>query len=212
MSLRDSENMWVLGGFLGAVALVAALVLAWVSGLTADPIQKAKEKNRNKMLSHLQLPDFDRVGNVVKIDGIDFCAVYKGGKLVGFVGQGGTREGYAGEIEAMVGISVDGKITTVQILRHKETPGLGANVCDRKFQRSVTNFRANAPEIPSNSFLDQFNQRYTGTAGAWKISKDGGDIEYRTGATVSSRAITALVDEIAGKFAANREKIQEDSK
>lgn len=212
MSLRDSENMWVLGGFLGAVALIAALVLAWVSGLTAQPIQAAKEQNRNKMLRHLQLPEFDRVGKDVVIDGIDFCAVYKNDKLTGFVGQGSNRQGYAGEIEAMVGIGIDGKITTVQILRHKETPGLGANVCDRKFQRSVTNLTEKAPEIPENKFLDQFNGLETDTAGIWKISKDGGNIEYRTGATVSSRAITALVDEISKIFAANREKIQEASK
>ena len=212
MSLRDSENMWVLGGFLGAVALIAALVLAWVSGLTADPIKAAKENNRNKMLLHLQLPDFDRAGKTVVIDGVGFCTLYQENEPVGFVGQGITRQGYAGEIEAMVGIGFDGKITTVQILRHKETPGLGANVCDRKFQRNIANLAEKAPEIPQNNFLDQFNGRDAGTAGAWKISKDGGEIEYRTGATVSSRAITLLVNDIAKVFAANRVKIQEESK
>ena len=212
MKLRDSENMWVLGGFLGAVALIAALALAFVSGLTAKPIEKAKEKNREQMLRRLQLPDFDRVGAEIEIGSFKYCAVYKNGALVGFVGQGSNKKGYAGEIEALIGIGIDGKITTVQILRHKETPGLGANVCDRKFQRSVTDLTASAPAIPANEYLDKFNKKDTASAGNWKIQKDGGEFLYRTGATVSSRAITELVNEISSVFAANREKIQESSK
>ena len=212
MNLRDSENMWVLGGFLGAVGLIAAAALAWVSGLTAEPIAAAKERNRSQVLHRLQLPVFDRVGKEVEFDGIKYYAVYQSDNLVGFVGHGSNRLGYSGEVEAMVGISVDGKITTVQVLRHKETPGLGANICDRKFQRNITNLSEKAPDIPENRYLDQFNGHRVTDAGAWKVSKDGGSFEYRTGATVTSRAVTALVNDIARVFAANREKIQENSK
>ena len=90
----------------------------------------------------------------------------------------------------------------MQILRHNETPGLGANVCERKFQRTIFNFGEAVPEVPENRLLDQYNGLNADRAGNWQISKDGGEFEYLTGATVTSRAVTALVNEIAGAFAA----------
>ena len=212
MSLRDSENMWVLGIFLGVVAVVAALTLALVSDSTAEPIRLAGEKNRTQMLKRLLLPEFDKTGNTVEISGIKFCAVYQNGKIAGFVGQGTNRLGYAGEIEAMTGFDVNGKITAVQILRHKETPGLGAEVCDRKVRRTILNLGVKAPEVPENIYLDQFKGQLASGAGKWQIAKDGGKFIYRTGATVSGRAVTSLVNDIAVSFAAHRMEIQEQSK
>ena len=43
MKLRDRENILALGGFLGAAALIAALVLALVSQLTTEPIRQARD-------------------------------------------------------------------------------------------------------------------------------------------------------------------------
>ena len=207
MSLRKSEKIWVLGAFLGVTALLAALLLALVSQWTAGPIRLAKERNRTKVFYQLLLPDFDRVGEEIKIGNLIYLPVFNGEKCVGFIGQGSNRLGYAGEVEAMVGFAVDGKITAVQILQHKETPGLGANVCDRKFQRTIFNLSEKAPAVPKNRILDQFSGKNASEAGSWKISKDGGKFDYLTGATVSSRAVTALVDEISAGFTANREQI-----
>ena len=107
--------------------------------------------------------------------------------------------------------TLDGRITAVQILRHHETPGLGANVCDRKFQRTILNLSAEAPEVPENIYLDQFNGKEAAKSGDWKIVKDNGEFIYRTGATVTARAVTALVNDIAAEFAKNRAEIQEKS-
>ena len=41
----------------------------------------------------------------------------------------------------------------------------------------------------------------------WKVKKDGGDIDYVTGATVTSRAITKLVSDASSVFAANRTEL-----
>lgn len=207
MSLRESEKIWVLGTFLGVTALLAALILALVSQWTAEPIRLSGERNRSKVFYRLLLPDFDRVGKEVKIGSLTYLPVFKSDKCTGFIGQGSNRLGYSGEIEVMVGFSSDGKITAVQVLRHKETPGLGANVCDRKFQRTIFNLTEKAPDVPANKILDQFAGKNSSQAGNWKISKDGGDFDYLTGATVSSRAVTALVDEIAAGFAKHREQI-----
>ena len=201
MKLRDREDLFVLGGFLGAVALAAALLLFLVSFWTAGPIRASRERTREKVFKRLMLPEFDRVGEAVSSEGCSFMTVYRSGKPAGFIGQGSTRAGYGGEIEGAVGFDLNGRITAVQILRHKETPGLGANVCERKFQRTILNLGAAAPEIPANRLLDQYAGRDAASAGGWKTSKDGGDFAYHTGATVTSRAVTALVDEIAAKFA-----------
>jgi electron transport complex protein RnfG len=211
MNLRDSENTWVLGIFLGITALVAALLLALVSDWTAGPIKAAQENTRNLMLKRLHLNEFDKTGSSIVKNGISFCAVYNKGKCAGFVGQGSNRLGYGGEIEIMVGFTLDGRITAVQILRHHETPGLGANVCDRKFQRTILNLSAEAPEVPENIYLDQFNGKEAAKSGDWKIVKDNGEFIYRTGATVTARAVTALVNDIAAEFAKNRAEIQEKS-
>lgn len=211
MKLRDSENIFVLGAFLGVTALIAALLLALVSSWTAGPIRKAQENNRSAALKRLLLPEFDRIGKNVKCGEYVFNALYSNGKCIGFAGNGSNRAGYAGEISAMIGFTVDGKISAVQILSHKETPGLGANVCDRKFQRTITNLAETAPDVPANPILDQFSGRDAAGAGAWKISKDGGEFIYRTGATVSARAVTMLVNDIAAAFAAAQKEIQEKS-
>ena len=202
MKLREREDILSLGVFLGVVALIAALVLAMVSRWTAEPIAEAVESNRQKAFHRLLLPEFDRTGNPVEYDGVTFFPVLNGGKIVGYAGLSGVS-GYGGEIEVLVGFTVDGMITSVEVLRHRETPGLGANVCDRKFQRTILNLFEKAPETPSNAVLDQFRGRSAIDAGAWQISKDGGDFDYLTGATVTSRAVTVAVDDIAAKFAAS---------
>lgn len=199
MKFRDRENVFVLGGFLGVTAVAAALMLALVSQWTGGQIRKSQEDNRSKVFHRLLLPEFDSTGREVVVNDISFTPVLEEGNTVGFVGHG-CSGGYGGEIEVMVGFDLSGRITGVQILRHKETPGLGAKVCDRKFQRTILNFSETAPEVPANDLLDQFNGRSAQDSGNWCISKDGGDFIYQTGATVTSRAVTAAVNDIARAF------------
>ena len=199
MKLCDRENMAVLGIFLGVTALIAALVLSLVSQWTAKPISEAMVRNRERAFHCLRLPEFDTVGESFEYDGAFFYPVLKDDKIVAFVGQM-QRGGYGGEIDVLVGFTSDGKITSVQILRHKETPGLGANVCERKFQRTIFNLTEKAPAVPDNRLLDQFNGKSAAGSGHWQITKDGGEFDYLTGATVTSRAVTALVNDISRKF------------
>lgn len=83
-----------------------------------------------------------------------------------------TAKGYGGDISVMTGIAISGEVTGVQILSMNETPGLGANA-------------------KKDSFLSQ----YTGKSSELKVKKDGGDIDSLTGATITSRAVTAAVSE-----------------
>jgi len=90
--------------------------------------------------------------------------------------------GFGGEIDMMVGVGNDGKVSGVSIVSHTETASLGAN-CVR----------------------EDFRAQYVGADNALAVNKDGGTIDALTGATVTSRAVTrgvnlalAFVKEVEG--------------
>lgn len=79
--------------------------------------------------------------------------------------------GFAGAVDMMVGVSVDGTVTGVSIITQAETPGLGANA-------TKADWRA----------------QFVGKSGTVAVSKDGGEIDALTGATITSRAVTSGVN------------------
>ena len=207
MSLKNSENFIVLGLFLAVLGLISAVLLAVFSDIVREPIAAAELRNTNKALEQI-LPPFDNQPSQDKVEieaggsAITFMGAVKDGRLVALAARG-ERKGYAGPVQALVGLDVDGKIRAVLITKQNETPGLGANVCERKFKKTIFNLFQKRPEgIAPNAFLDQFDGK-----SAAKVKKDGGNIDYVTGATVTSRTITALTDEIAQCYLANREEI-----
>ena len=156
------------------------------------------------------MPDFDNniTENVFNSSNVKFMAAAREGKIVGLVAETFTKRGYNGKMRALISFDVSGNILAVQIVEHNETPGLGAAVCERKFRKTLFNLFKPTPQgLPPNGVLDQFNGKNAAGGGDWKISKDGGKFDYLTGATVSSRAVTAIVDEISAGFTANREQI-----
>lgn len=89
-------------------------------------------------------------------------------------------DGYAGRIQLVVAIGVDGRVSGVRVTAHKETPGLGdyidPNKDRNKSQPWVTQFTG-------VSFADVGLEK-------WKVKRDGGNFAYRSGATISARAVT----------------------
>ena len=196
--LRETENLWVLGLFLGLLGLLSALALALISAQTAPAIRAAKARETAAAIRKLGLPAFDSCIDSGEIDGVKFLTAAKGTEPVGFVAEV-SRPGYAGAIRLLVGFDTTGKILAVSVLEHKETPGLGAEICERKFRKTITRLRDPHPErLPENPILDQFHGRRVEGAEPWRVARDGGTFAYRTGATVTSRAVTAAV-EAAGR-------------
>lgn len=73
----------------------------------------------------------------------------------------------------MYGIDTEGTVTGLSVVDcSSETPGLGANAANE-------------------SFYGQF----TGKSGNVAVTKDGGDIEALTGATITSRAVANAASE-----------------
>ncbi len=100
--------------------------------------------------------------------------VRKAQRIVGVILPATARDGYSGDIRALVGIRSDGSVAGVRVVAHKETPGLGDKVDLRK-----------------SSWILGFNDRSLSNPsfGDWTVSKDGGAFDQFTGATVTPRAV-----------------------
>lgn len=85
--------------------------------------------------------------------------------------------GFGGPMKVMVGIAADGTILGYEILEHSETPGLG--------DQAGTWFK-NADK-PGQNIIGR-------KAGNLKVSKDGGEIDAITAATISSRAFLKAIN------------------
>jgi len=102
----------------------------------------------------------------------------KDGKPVALVIAPIAPDGYSGSIKLLVGININGTLTGVRAIAHRETPGLGDAIEE---QRSdwIHQFTGTSLEKPS---LDR-----------WNVRKDGGDFDQLTGATITPRAIVQAV-------------------
>ena len=212
MNLKSTENFFILGLFLAVLGLISALLLGAFSNLVKEPIRAAELRNTNLALTQI-LPSFDNQPSRDKItvkDGdatFTFMGAVKDGKLVALAASG-SHKGYGGPVQALIGFNLDGAIRAILITKQNETPVLGANVCARKFKKTIFNlFQPRPKGLAPNRILDQFDGKIAKKGVQWKVQKDGGDIEYVTGATVTSRAITALTDAVAHCYLAHRGEI-----
>ena len=111
----------------------------------------------------------------------------------------------------LAGVAPDGKIRTILITEHKETPGLGAELCRREHKKTVFNLtQKTSADTAPNKYLDQFNGLSVPAEG-WQIAKDGGTALYATGATVTSRALAKSASEIALAFKKHRKASRKQS-
>lgn len=204
--LRENESVPVLGAFLGITALVSALVLSPVFMLTRAPIEKMQRETMQKSLKMLNLPLFDNAPDREAKEYISpgnfkvvIMPVRKAGVLKAFAVRSVSPDGYAGDVEITAGFDLAGKILAVLVTRQQETPGLGSNVCERKFRKTIFNLFQPRPEgLPPNHILDQFHGKTVPEKESWKVKRDGGSFDFVTGATITSRAVTAAVEQ-AGK-------------
>lgn len=231
--LKESNNTFVLGIFLAIIGAIAAVILSYVAELTKVPIAKAKEADINRALQNV-LPEFDNspVKNKFALHAADktgytvtFYGAIKNGKLVGVAGKSITMKGYGGKLEAMVGLDLNGKIRTVSVLKgqmgdkpisailitqQSETPGLGTVLCQRKNTVTLSSLFSDKKTVktalPPNKYLDQFAGK-TAPAAPWKVKKDGGTIIYKTGATITSRAVTDVVYRITHTYMVHKQEI-----
>ena len=178
------------------ITVISGFALGFVNDLTIEPIAKAKLERKINALK-LVLPKFNNnpVEEIKLIrldqakDSIEIYPAFLNSEFVGVAIVGSSEKGFSGLIKIMVGFEVDGKIRNIAVLDQKETPGLGTKMKDVKY---IQQYKNKNPEL--------FNL---------KVTKDGGEVDALTGATISSRAFSEAVQMAYDVFVKNIDFIKE---
>jgi H+/Na+-translocating ferredoxin:NAD+ oxidoreductase subunit G len=193
--------VWKSGVTLAVIAAfcTALVVLTWQ--LTADRITANKkewlERSLQPALAGLffDSPVTESVLVIPpphELPGSEAAVVYRvfaGDKPVAALFVVTARDGYAGPIRLLVGITMEGTVTGVRVLEHRETPGLGDRV-----------------EITKSDWVLQFDGHSLRDPEPvhWAIKGDGGDFDQLSGASVTPRAIVKAVKATLLYFESNR--------
>lgn len=102
----------------------------------------------------------------------------KNGEPVALVIAAIAPDGYSGSIKLLVGINVDGSLSGVRVVAHRETPGLG-DAIDEARTDWIRIFDGKSLQAPDVS--------------RWAVRKDGGEFDQLTGATITPRAVVKAV-------------------
>ncbi len=96
-----------------------------------------------------------------------------------------ARDGYSGPIRLLIGIAMDGTVTGVRVVEHRETPGLGDKI-----------------EITKSDWVLQFDGHSLGNPelSGWAIKGDGGQFDQLTGASITPRAIINAITQTLQYF------------
>lgn len=163
------------------ITAVAGLALAFVYSVTKEPIaisQKAKINNAIKMV----VPEFETISDtvVMPVEGKDSIRIHrllKGTEKSGVAVETYTDKGFSGRFSLMVGFAPDGSISNIEVLEHKETPGLGTKMALPAFKDQFKGLKIS--DLPGEKL---------------KVKKDGGSVDAITAATISSRAFCDAVN------------------
>lgn len=163
---------------LGVITVVAGGLLAGVNVLTADAIAQANQKKQVEAIKNVATAAFDNDPVESKVivvpEGetreITIFPLKNGQELTGAAVETYSSNGFSGDIIIMAGFDTEGNITGYEVVSHAETAGLGAKMQDWFRDNKHTVIGLN-PEVNNLT-----------------VSKDGGDVDAITAATISSRA------------------------
>lgn len=159
------------------ICVVAAGLLGYVNQITAAPIAAQEELAKQESMTEV-LPEAASFGEEKEIDDPESIitsvtpALDSEGNEMGYA-VAITTKGFSAGLQLMFGIDTEGVITGLSVVDcSNETPGLGANAAN-----------------------EDFYGQFTGKSGEVAVTKDGGDIEALTGATITSRAVANAATE-----------------
>jgi len=164
-----SDSLVAISMNLMFAALLSGLIVATLNFFT-QPIRERNEAEFREMARAAVLPLASRFEAIEGFaEGHEWFRGYdEQGNLVGYV-LPAKKRGYEGHLEMMLGVDASLAITEFKLIKHRETPGLGANAVEQQFH-------------------DRFKGR---TASQLEVSKkvEEGKILAITGATITSKAI-----------------------
>ena len=162
------------------ITAIAALLLGVVNEKTAPLIAQNEEKKIRDALKGVMsdAAEFEKTEADVESD-VTVSAIYKakdsGGNVIGVCAIVETK-GYDAGLKSAVGVDRDGRVTGVEIISHKETPGLGAN-----------------------AEKEEFRSQFTGKSGEIAVVKSGAgenEINAISGATMTSNGVARSVNAV----------------
>ena len=150
------------------ICVVISLALAGTNALTKDVIaEQSAKQTADRMKEVLPAAEYTEL-----TPDVAYAAKDESGKELGVI-LITSAKGYGGDVRVMTGITPEGQIARVAVLScADETPGLGQNAT-------------------TEDFLAQFN----GAEGSVAIGRGEGEADALTGATITSKAVAAAVNE-----------------
>lgn len=186
-----------------AFAIVGTALLAATHLSTRDIIAESEKQAKLELIAQIlpkelydndilketaQLPAAPELGNK---DATPLYVATLAGKPSVSVFEAIAPDGYSGKIKLLIALKADGELSGVRVVDHHETPGLGDYV-----------------DIAKDKWITLFDglslAKYSGDTD-WKVKKDGGKFEHRSGATVTPRAVIKAVHKSLTFAAANHD-------
>lgn len=165
-------------------------LLLWVNAKTEDHIAANEYALLLHRLNQIVPPEsYDNdpindtltVSDTGKLGSGEALTVYRtrlGDKPIATIISTVAPDGYNGAIRLLVGIDINGVLTGVRTVHHRETPGLGDKIESNR-SNWIMKFRGKSLVQPP--------------ASGWAVKPDGGEFDSFTGATITPRAVVKAV-------------------
>lgn len=192
------------GGVMVAFTIVFTAMMAFTHDATRKQIAASAAEEKMKLVSEVLpagrydnelLDDYIKLGPTRELGLDEGGRIYrarKAGQAAALLIEATAPDGYSGRIELIIAITTDGAVSGVRAVSHRETPGLGDYIDPRK------------DKDKRSPWITQFAELKAADIPNCKVKKDGGQISYHTGATISARAVTNAVAR-AARFAADHQ-------
>lgn len=182
MAKTAGDNIIKNALILFGITIIAGLLLGLTYEVTKEPIKVQQELKKSTALQAVvtDADTFNSMENMAAEDMPGVEGVYEavsGSDVVGYAFEMTATEGYGGDISMMVGIGTDGTILGIDIVKHAETPGLGAKADEAEFKS----------EFEGEAAVDLTVVKVT-------PSDNEGEISSISGATITSQSVTNAVE------------------
>lgn len=176
-----------LGLILLVICMISGGLLSVANYYTLPLIEKAKLEAEQKALSALipgsseiEKADKELIKQIKekykKFEDLNICKDESGNMLGYAIKTLNTVKGYSGDIELLVGLSTDGKVIGVSVVKQTETKGIGSKVEDKDYQDQFMGKSADSEiKIVMSASADN-------------------EVQAITGATYSSKSFTSAIN------------------
>lgn len=182
------------------ITLICVVSIFVLHGITKDKIEINKQKATLEVINQVIPLEYDNDLFTDKIELTVPSSINNTNRIMAYRARLGNKpiaigimpvltKGYNGNISLLIGLSYEGQLTGVKILQHNETEGFG----DQAHQDKT-------------GWLKNFNNAsLANQKEKWAITKDGGEFDQLSGATITSRSIINSIYKTLVFYTENRD-------